>query len=468
MESADALYEEAPAGYLSALPDGTLIRVNATLVRWLGYEHEDLLVSTQLRDLLPPGARVYWETHFAPLLHMQGEVREVALEFLRADGKRLPVLVNASLVRDRVGRPRVVRMTVFDATDRRRYERELLRARAEAESRARAALALAHVVEGVVLVDADGAVALVNPAAESILGVTSAEVVGRAADDAIEGWSVLAERVRLGRPDELAARHIVPLHGMDGERWLAIAAVDTGDGVVYTFRDVTDERDLDRLRSEMVAIVSHEIRTPVTGVYGLAETLVARFDDLDADRRRQLLQTLVEQARRLRKIVDQILVANQLETQPAALELEPFAAPAAVDPVVGGLAVADRGRVIVDVPVTLPVRADLDRLRQVLANLLDNALKYSPGPVRLTARRHEAYVRFTVADDGPGIPPGDRDRVFQKFFRLDPDQRKGVSGTGLGLYIARELVERMHGQIGLLSRDRGTTVFVDVPRAPAP
>ena len=110
----------------------------------------------RLHDLLAPGARIYYETHYAPLLQMQGRVREIAVELVRADGGRLPALLNSTLVCDEEGEPRVIRTTVFDASERRRYERELQRARSEAESRARAALALAHVNEGVLLVTADG------------------------------------------------------------------------------------------------------------------------------------------------------------------------------------------------------------------------------------------------------------------------------------------------------------------------
>jgi signal transduction histidine kinase len=108
---------------------------------------------------------------------------------------------------------------------------------------------------------------------------------------------------------------------------------------------------------------------------------------------------------------------------------------------------------------------DLDRLRQVVGNLVDNALKYSAGEVRLATAARELTVRITVSDDGPGIPDSERELVFEKFFRLDPGQRSGVGGTGLGLYIARELTERMGGRIGLLPRDRGTTVFLELPRA---
>ncbi len=129
VETAEDLYENAPCGYLSARPDGTVTRVNRTFEAWTGLSREDLLGKRRFQELLPAGDRIYHDTHFAPLLQMQGWVREIALELVRADGSRLPALVNATLVRDSEGAPLLIRMTVFDATDRRRYERELLRAR---------------------------------------------------------------------------------------------------------------------------------------------------------------------------------------------------------------------------------------------------------------------------------------------------------------------------------------------------
>ena len=128
-ESAEDLFENAPCGYLSAAPDGTLIRVNATFLRWTGYRREDLVGIKRFQDLLSVGGRIYHETHYAPMLRMQGSVREIAVDIVGANGDRLPVLVNSVLVRDEQGEPQVVRTTVLDATERMQYERELLAAR---------------------------------------------------------------------------------------------------------------------------------------------------------------------------------------------------------------------------------------------------------------------------------------------------------------------------------------------------
>ncbi|HEV2775765.1 MAG TPA: PAS domain S-box protein, partial [Solirubrobacteraceae bacterium] len=127
-QSAEELFEDAPCGYLACGVDGRILRVNRTFAQWTGYERSTLL-GMRFRDLLAPAARIYHETHYVPLLQMQGAVREIALDIVRADGTRLPALINSVQAQDEAGRPRIIRTTIFDATDRRAYERELLRAR---------------------------------------------------------------------------------------------------------------------------------------------------------------------------------------------------------------------------------------------------------------------------------------------------------------------------------------------------
>ncbi|MDA0182187.1 SpoIIE family protein phosphatase [Solirubrobacter phytolaccae] len=141
--SAEDLYERAPCGYLSTSPDGTIVRVNATFLRWTGYNRENLVNERRFQDLLSPGGRIYYETHFSPLLRMQGSVREIAVDIITADRQRLPVLVNSVLVTDEAGAPQLVRTTVLDVRERRAYERELRLAR-DRERAARRALERQH------------------------------------------------------------------------------------------------------------------------------------------------------------------------------------------------------------------------------------------------------------------------------------------------------------------------------------
>jgi phosphoserine phosphatase RsbU/P len=127
-DSLEDFFEDAPCGYLSTTLDGTILKLNRTFESWTGLEREELVGERRFSDLLSGGGRIYHETHYAPLLRMQGQVREIALEIVRADGSRLPVLVNSTLVEAPDGQPKLIRTTVFDASDRRRYEEELLRA----------------------------------------------------------------------------------------------------------------------------------------------------------------------------------------------------------------------------------------------------------------------------------------------------------------------------------------------------
>jgi len=144
---ADDLYDHAPCGYLSALPDGTLVKVNTTFLRWTGLRREDLVGRRRFQELLSPGGQIYHETHYAPMLRMQGSVREIAVDIVRADGSRMPALVNSTLKQDADGNPLLVRTTVFDATERREYERELLRARQRAEESEARARVLAQTLQ---------------------------------------------------------------------------------------------------------------------------------------------------------------------------------------------------------------------------------------------------------------------------------------------------------------------------------
>jgi sigma-B regulation protein RsbU (phosphoserine phosphatase) len=149
-DDAAELYDNAPCGYLSTLPDGTIAKVNATLLTWTGLDREEVL-GRRFQELLAAGDRIFYETHFAPLLRMQGHVREIAVQLVCRDGRRLPVLVNSVLKYDDAGDPQVVRTAVFDATERRAYEEELLIARRRAEESEAKATALARTLQATFL-----------------------------------------------------------------------------------------------------------------------------------------------------------------------------------------------------------------------------------------------------------------------------------------------------------------------------
>ena len=339
------------------------------------------------------------------------------------------------------------------------------------EERERAARVLAHIGDGVFFVDDAGVVRLWNPALEAVTGIAAAAALGRRPHEVLPGWAAIEPLVPVGSAPAYAAKHAetLPLELDDRELWISISAVQFPDGTVYALRDLTEERGIERLKSEFVATVSHELRTPLAAVYGAAMTLRRQDVELDDDHRRRLLAVIAGESDRLARIVEQVLAASRLDSGTFAFAVEHCEpGPLALEVIEAARAHAPAGVVIELAPADdLPaVAADPDMLRQVLANLVENAVKYSPagGRVQVSLGRHERRVLFAVRDEGLGIPLREQERIFEKFFRLDPNLTRGVGGTGLGLYICRELVRRMGGRIWVASRDgEGSTFFFELP-----
>ena len=345
----------------------------------------------------------------------------------------------------------------------------------EVEERAQAARVLETVADGVFLVDVEGIVRLWNRAAEAITKLVRSEVVGRRADEVLPGWQDLAARVPVAGAPGPATATTFPLELGGEERWLSISGVGLDEGTVYAFRDFTEERALEQIRQDLVSTVSHELRTPLAAIYGSALTLAREDLELEEATHRKLLEVIVEESARLAEIVNDLLLASQLDAGVLEVHVEPCDAHTLAASVLDaarthlpeGMRIGlDPSRE--DVP---QVCADEGQLRQVLTNLIDNAVKYSPdgGDVQVRLEAAGEYVRFTVADKGLGIPPAEESRIFEKFYRLDPDMTRGIGGTGLGLYICRELVRRVHGRIWLEPNDgRGSIFHVEIPVAPEP
>jgi two-component system, OmpR family, phosphate regulon sensor histidine kinase PhoR len=252
--------------------------------------------------------------------------------------------------------------------------------------------------------------------------------------------------------------------------WLSFVAVSIPDGIVYAFRDLTSERTLEEEKSDFIATISHELRTPMAAVYGAAQTLLMRDSELTPEQKREMLEMVASQSARLGQITEAVLLATQLDRGTLDVESE------AVD--VGELTrstvEAMRSQLPESAEVDLEIAPQVgtasgapDRIQQVLVNLLDNAVKYGgDGTVSVRVEPANGVVRILVADTGPGIPFGEQQRIFEKFYRSGPELTRATGGTGLGLYISRELVQRMGGRLEVRSQPgAGATFVVELPRA---
>jgi two-component system phosphate regulon sensor histidine kinase PhoR len=344
----------------------------------------------------------------------------------------------------------------------------------EVEERADAGRVLTYVADGVLLVDRAGLVRLWNPAAEKITGIPAADLVGRAATDRIRGWREAVDLAPVSSsPDPGHPEVIVPIEGVDGERWISISGVKFFGGTVYAFRDVTEVRQLEELKADFIATASHELRTPLAAVYGAAQTLLRHDFALDESGRDRFISLIADESDRLGRIVNEILLANQLDAGRVDLGSDAFDPGELVERVVDAARVHAPPGIVLErvVPDGVPhVAADRDKVRQVLVNLVENAMKYSPGGgrievgIELGQESGSDMLVFFVKDEGLGIPADEQARIFEKFYRLDPHMTRGVGGTGLGLYICNELVNRMGGHIWVESTEgEGATFLLELP-----
>lgn len=325
---------------------------------------------------------------------------------------------------------------------------------------------IAPLAEGVVLLDGAEAVVAANTAAAAIVGRPLDSMAGASLIQALRDHG-LAEVVR--RRDAFGVATAVRVSAT-GHDVLATASPVQGAAVrvLLVIEDVTELERVRRARAELVSNMSHELRTPVSAARALAETLQAGVDE--ADERQRFLDRLVAEIVRLGEMVDRLLRLSRLESgaDPFAderIEAVPLFATAAqrIAPL------ARRRGVIIDsgaagMPPVPDARGDRERVLEVLSNLLDNAVRHSPqgGHVWLTAVTDDDDVRFEVRDEGPGILPSDRGRVFERFYTGD-EARAAGGGSGLGLSIALHLVQRMGGRIWVAERTPGATIAFTLP-----
>ncbi len=353
--------------------------------------------------------------------------------------------------------------------------------RLEAE-RDRVQTILQSMGEGVILIQPDGRIGVINAAGAELLGLRPHQAVGQRPLEALRSYE-LGDLLDRARRDGKAAGELTvdfPTYRMLEAAAVTLKEGGGTEGVVLVLRDVTQLRRLEAIRLEFVANVSHELRTPLTAIRGFVETLLDGALDSPADARR-FLKTVARHAERLGRLLDDLLDLSNIELGRTALHLEPLALPEVIEQVVVGLApIAAKKELTLhtEVPRDLPhVHADRDRLAQILVNLVDNAIKFTPekGRVTVAARRVDAVrppapprdaVEITVADTGIGIPRKDLPRITERFYRVDKARSRELGGTGLGLAIAKHLVQAHGGELHIESElGSGTRVTFTLPTA---
>ncbi len=333
---------------------------------------------------------------------------------------------------------------------------------------AEVAAVLEAMVEGVIAADARGRIVTANAAAHRFLGYAPEATLpelpqlfrAKPAREVVD--ALLSGEVVAGRELELEERTI-----------LASGRPLPQGGAVLVLHDLTDLRRLEMVRRDFVANVSHELKTPLTSISGYAETLLD--DRPDPETSARFLEVILGNARRMQRLVDSLLDLSRIESGSWQPKVEPVGVGAVARETWAGLAARAAQRKVelvvdADDPAPIEAHADADALRQVLTNLLDNALRYTPPGGRITARarRDDGGVTVSVSDTGSGIGGDHLSRIFERFYRADPSRSRDEGGTGLGLAIVKHLIEAHGGRVWAESElGRGTTINTWFP-APGP
>lgn len=333
---------------------------------------------------------------------------------------------------------------------------------------------LSTMVDGVIVVDEQGTIRLLNPSAGSMFGVspeqarrqslievTMNEALDAAVREALATGGVASVDIDVLHPEPRRVRALISVARGTG----------AGPDAVAVLHDLTATLRLDQVRRDFVANVSHELRTPVTGIQMMAENLLHGAIH-DPDLSRSFLDNIHSSAQRLVALVDDLLALARAEAGVRARNTPVKVAPV-VRTVVADLHTrfVDKGLdVEIDVPEDLGVLADAESLRHILSNLLENAVKYTPeGSVEITGRQQNNEVDVSVRDTGIGIPREDTWRIFERFYRVDRSRTGDAGGTGLGLSIVKHLVEDLGGTVSVKSElGRGSVFTVCLPATPAP
>jgi signal transduction histidine kinase/CheY-like chemotaxis protein len=350
-ERAEDLYEYAPCGYLSTLPNGLIVKINATMLQWMGLERQEVLLKKRLQDLLSIGGKMFYETHHAPLMQMQGFVNELSYDLTPRAGGILPVLINSVQIKDNAGMPLLNRITVFNITDRRKYELELLNAKKKAEEAARA-------------------------------------------------------------------------------------------------------------KASFLSTVSHEFRTPMNAIIGIADLL--QKTNL-SDQQAHYVDILKFSSENLLNLINDILDFSKIEAGKIKLEEGPFDLRLLLQNTLGSLSfkAQEKGLALsLSFEEAVPgfVYGDAGKLGQVLTNLLGNALKFTEqGEVRLQVKPlaqggEMAELEFRVMDTGIGIAPDQHQRIFEEFTQGSQEITTKYGGTGLGLSISQRLLKLFGSRLFLKSQ----------------
>jgi PAS domain S-box-containing protein len=478
------LYDNAPCGYHSLDSNGTFVRINKTELNWLGYKPDEVIGKKKFSDFLTNSDIATFQKSF-PILKQRGWVNDLEFQMIRKDGTILPVLLSATAIQDEAGQYLMSRSTVFDISEQQAAQRDRKAAEAELNN---LSSALESAVEGVSRLDEQGLYINVNQTYASMIGYQPEEIVGLEwqltihPEDREKVTTAYQRMLNDGRA-EVEARGVRQDGSEFDMQMVMVKACDPQQNYIghYCFmKDISDRREIERLKDEFVSIVSHELRTPLTSIRGSLGLMASGVLHTQPEKAQRMLEIAVNNSDRLIRLINDILDIERIESGKVTMTKQTCdAASLMLQSADEMRSMADKAGVSLSVsPLSAKLWADPDRIVQTFTNLLSNAVKFSSPntTIWLSAELKQeeqsqtninsspSHILFQVRDQGRGIPSDKIETIFGRFQQVDASDARKKGGTGLGLAICRSIVQHHGGRIWAESTlGEGSTFYILLP-----
>lgn len=484
----DAIMTSSEHMIIATNKNGKVLTFNKAAEKALGYTSDEIVgketpalwhdpaeivkraaeLSREIGEAVDPGFRVF------VTLPERDKTESRAWTFIRKDGTRFPGALTVSVMHDHMGAINGYLGVIEDISERLAQEKALQASEETFRS------AMKYATTGMALVSLDGKWLRVNTALCKIIGYSADELMKTDFQTIThpDDLDIDLENLRQLLRGEIKSYQLEKRYfHKDGHTIWALLSVSLAlkpDGTpshfVSQIQDITEQREVDRLKSEFISVVSHELRTPLTSIRGSLGLIAGTMASELPEKAMNLINIAYKNSDRLIMLINDILDIDKIAAGKMRFDLKPEKV---IDLVTIGIEsnkpYADKFKVALvsnDIPETLMINVDADRWQQIFTNLLSNAVKFSPenGVVRIDTRYSGGFIRISVTDRGPGIPEEFRARLFSKFSQADSTSTRSKGGTGLGLHISQELTRHMHGTIGFDTKiGKGTTFWFEFP-----
>ena len=474
-----AIYNSAPCGIVTFQPDGLILTANRTLLNWIQATEDEVVGRRKFSSVIAPGGIIHYEMFFRPLLAMHGSVTEINYDIISADGVLMPVLVNAEALKNDAGHVVAINAVVFKISDRKNFEKELVLAKKQAETEVRRFQFLADLNPEIIwTAGPDGVIDYVNLRFYIYFSYSKKKIsihwllAALHPDERSSCISAWQEALSTGNDFKLNLRlrkagHVYEWHTLKAN------AFKNEEGKIIKWvgscANIQDYMMALKEKDQFISIASHELKTPMTSLKA-ATQLMARFDlRPQSDGFPLLIAQANKNVDKVIALINDLLDVTHMREGQLHLHKELFNLTSLVRECLHPTGIEIHDLFVITGDPELMVRADPNRVEQVITNLINNAVKYAAGTgtIRITVEHDQFEAVVSVRDNGPGIPQEKQARLFDRFYRAD--NASAHHGLGLGLFICAEIIRKHGGRIGVSSgNDQGSNFWFSLPLGDEP